>query len=103
MTPATILVLSDAEDFKVKLSLPVVRQGDHVKLCFTVERVRQSRREVLEVVGEYRVASVVFLTDGRQEVTVESTGKAPTWRSVKKRASLPRKLGPTHFPRTVVG
>jgi hypothetical protein len=33
---------------------------------------------------------------------VESTGKAPAWRAVKKKAASVRKLGPTHFPPTTV-
>lgn len=102
MQPASLLVLADLDAPKVKLALPLVRQGDRLKLNFKLERVKNGRAEVLLVFGEFRVASVAVLEDQRQEVTVEATGKSPSWRAVKKKAPLARKVGPSRFPRTVV-
>lgn len=101
MLPASLLNLSDVEAPRVKLALPPLRQGDHVQLAFRLTRVKNGRPEVLEVTGEFRVTQVV-LVELRQEVTVESTGKTPAWRAVKKKSVPPRKVGPTRFPRTVV-
>jgi len=101
MQPVSLLILSEVEAPRVKLVLPVLRQGDRVKLRFKLDRVRNGRAEVLDVQGEYRVTSVVW-AGLVAEVSVESTGKAPAWRAVKKKAASVRKLGPTHFPPTTV-
>lgn len=101
MQPASLLILSDLDAPRVKLTLPPLRQGDRVQLGFKLSRVKNGRPEVLDVQGEFRVVSVLLVAL-RQEVTVESTGKSPAWRAVKKRATPSRKVGPTRFPRTIV-
>lgn len=101
MQPASHVILSDIEAPRVKLALPPLRQGDKLRLSFKLDRVKNGRSEVLEVQGEFRVTQVV-LVESRQEVTVESTGKSPAWRAVKRRHTPARKVGPTRFPRTVV-
>lgn len=102
MQPASLLVLADIDAPKVKLALPVVRQGDRIQLKFRLDRMNSGRAEVLLVQGEFRVASVAVLEDQRQQVTVEAMGKSPSWRAVKKKPLPARKVGPTRFPRTVV-
>lgn len=98
---ASLLIL-EVPAPKVKLTLPPLRQGDRIKLNFKLERILNGRAEILSVVGEYRVSSVSFAEDFRQEVSVESTGKAPAWRAVKKTNPPQRKLGPCLFPPTKV-
>ena len=102
MQPATLLVLLEVDAPLVKLALPLVKQGDKLKLSFVLSRQNNGRTEVLDVKGEYRVVSVLLLAEGRQEVGIESTGKAPSWRSVKRRVPLVRKLSPARFPATLV-
>jgi len=102
MQPASLLVLSDLDAPRIKLSLPSVRQGDRIQLKFKLDRVKNGRTEVLLVQGEFRVVSVSVLADLRQEVTVEATGISPSWRAVKKKHTPTRKVGPTRFPKTVV-
>jgi len=102
MQPASTLILSEVEAPRVKMALPPLRQGDKLQLRFKLERIKNGRTEVLDVQGEFRVTSVSLTTDQRQEVAVESTGKTPSWRAVKRRPTPTRKVGPTRFPRTVV-
>ena len=103
MKPATILTLADLPEApKVKLTLPVpLRAGDRVKLGFRLRRAHGGRSEVLDVIGEFRVASVLLSAE-RQVVSVESVGKAPAWRAVKKDASWKRPLPPARFPPTLL-
>ena len=101
MQPASLLILSDVDAPKVKMTLPLLRQGDKLQLSFKLDRAKNGRTEVLVVQGEFRVVSCL-LVDQRQEVTVESTGKSPSWQAVKKKAASGRKLGPARFPRTTV-
>lgn len=109
MNPATIVELGDvAGRPRVKMTLPVpLRIGDRIRLAFCLRRTNGGRSEVLDVSGDYRVTSVSFdASDGppRQMLEVESAGKAANWRAVKRTSSVPeRRLGPTRFPRTVVG
>ena len=108
MNPATLVELSDvAGRPKVKMTLPVpLRIGDRILLAFQLRRANGNRNEVLDISGDFRVASISFdASEGppRQVISVESAGKAPTWRAVKRPTAVPeRRLGPTKFPRTVV-
>ena len=98
MTPTTILTLSDLTDApRVKLVLPSLRVGDRVKLAFRLRRQNGGRSEVLDVGGEFRVSSVTLSVD-HQAVSVESVGKAPAWRAVRKEAVLQRVLPPACSP-----
>jgi hypothetical protein len=103
MTPVSILTLSDLSDrLKVKLMLPVpLRAGDRLKLGFRLKRQHGGRLEVLAVEGEYRVASVLLSAE-HQAVSVESVGKAPAWRAIRKEPVSPRSLSPARFAPTVV-
>lgn len=102
MTPTTILTLADlSEAPKVKLALPVLRSGDRVKLAFRLRRQNAGRSEVLDVNGEFRVASVSLSVE-HQFVSVESVGKAPAWRAVRKDTSWKRPLPPARFPPTLL-
>lgn len=108
MNPATLVELGDVAGLpKVKMTLPVpLRIGDRIHLAFQLRRTTGGRSEVLDVSGDFRVTSVSFdAAHGppRQQLTVESAGKAPTWRAVKRQAAPERRLGPTRFPRTMVG
>lgn len=108
MHPLTIIELSDVAGLpRVKMTLPVpMRQGDHVRLKFQLQRKNGGRNEVLSVSGDFRVTRALFDLSGdlpRQILSVESTGKAPAWRAVKGVQTPPRRpLGPTRFPRTPI-
>ena len=103
MTPTTILTLADLSDApKVKLTLPVpLRAGDRLKLGFRLRRQNVGRSEVLDVNGEFRVASVILSAE-QQLVSVESVGKAPAWRAVRKDTGWKRPLPPARFPPTLL-
>lgn len=101
MQLASRVRISEVDAPVVMLELPSLRNGDRVRLSFKLERTTGGRFEVLLVQGEYRVTEV-FWANGRQEVTVESTGKSPSWRATKRKASSSRKLGPARFPKTVL-
>jgi len=101
MLPA-LLALADIDAPKVKITLPAVRQGDHLQLKFKLDRVKGGRAEVLLVQGVFRVVTVVLLEDLRQELVVEALGTTPSWRAVRKKHTPARKVGPTRFPKTVV-
>lgn len=103
MTPTTILTLADLPDApKVKLVLPVpLRVGDRVKLTFRLRRQNAGRSEVLDVNGEFRVASVSLSVE-HQFVSVESVGKSPAWRAIRKDTSWTRPLPPARFPPTLL-
>ena len=108
MQTATLVELGDvAGRPRVKMALPVpLRIGDRLHLAFTLRRAHGGRSEVLDVSGDFRVTNIAFdASNGpaRQILAVESAGKAPVWRAVKRTAPpSERKLGPTRFPRTVL-
>jgi hypothetical protein len=94
---------------KAKLDLPgPLRLGDPVALKFRLERNHGGRHEVCDVAHRFRVAAVgidASTAPQRQLLALDSVGKAPTWRAVKKPLSVSRKLGkaPTRTgPRTPV-
>jgi hypothetical protein len=104
----TIIKLADVNgEPLVKLDLPgPLRNGDPVALRFILSRQTGGRSEVLEVDGRFLVRAVGFdatVTPPKQLLSLETVGRVPTWRSVKKLANEPRRLGPTRFPRTPVG
>ena len=105
MTPTTLVELSDVDGKpQAKMDLPSpLRIGDRLKLRFKLQRMNGGRSEVLEVSGEFRVASVSFDEGSRQVLSVEATKKAPSWVAVKRRAEAPRKLAPAVSPRTPIG
>jgi hypothetical protein len=103
----TIVKLADVNgEPKAKLDLPgPLRIGDPVALRFLLERQTGGRSEILEVHGKFLVMAVGFdasTSPPKQLLSVETTGRVPTWRSVKKRLLGPRRLGPARFPRTPV-
>lgn len=103
MQPTTLVDLSDVQGTpRVKMTLPVpLRAGDRVKLAFRLRRLNGGRQEILDVVGDFRVSSATLALD-YQVVAVESVGKAPTWRAVRKDIVSRRQLPPAVFPRTVL-
>jgi hypothetical protein len=81
------LQLSDLNDVQVKVDLPFLQKGEKIHLNFCIERLHLGRREVLNVQGEFLVLSAIkHIGKGRsyQVVQVSSTGKAPSWKAVKK-------------------
>ena len=98
--PSSVVELVDVPGAKAKLMLPVpLRVGDKINLLFRLQRQHNGRSEVLDVTGDFRVSSVQH-TATHQLLQVESLGKAPAWRAVKKQAA--RQLGPATFPPTKV-
>lgn len=107
MNQASIVELTDVPGCsRVKMDLPVpLRLGDRITLAFQLRRNLGGRSEVLDVTGEFRVTSVAFDTSNgpaRQILKVDSLGKAPTWRAVKKQPAGTKKIGPTRFPPTII-
>jgi len=104
----SIVKLSDVNgEPKVKLDLPgPLRIGDPLALRFVIERRTGGRSEILEVDDKFRVSAVGFDASSvpqKQLLSVESAGASPpTWKSVKKRPEVRRRLGPTRFPKTEV-
>ncbi len=102
----TIIELSDAPGSpKVRKDLPgPLRIGDRVRLDFRLTRMNAGRSEVLDVKGEFRVASVSFDATAapKQLVQLEATGKSPSWRAVKKTAPQSRTMAPCCHPPTQV-
>lgn len=89
----------------VKIDLPQLKVGDPVAFKFRIERQNGGRTEELCVVGRFRVTAVGYdAVDGprRQLLSVESTGRSPTWSSIKKRQESPRRLSPAQFPGTPI-
>ena len=103
MTPTSIVELSSVSGRpRAKLVLPVpLRQGDKLQLAFRLQRQNGGRLEVLEVRGEFRVTTVIQSVE-HQHLSVESTGKEPAWKAVRRPALLERKVAPAVFPRTIV-
>jgi hypothetical protein len=99
----TNLLLDDAPDAPaVRMDLPEVRLGDVVNLQLRLTRLKQGRKEVLEVKGDYRVVKrTIDATQGqaRQVVTVAASGKAPSWRAVKRDPTpkLAKAVSPRHL------
>lgn len=106
MKPATIVAITDvAGSPRVKLDLPDLRIGDRVTLNFRLQRKSGGRSEVLNVAGVFRVSTVDLDTSEsppRQILSVEATGKAPSWQAVKNSATSPRPMAPARFPRTSI-
>lgn len=107
MKPATIVTLSDVTgNPRVKMDLPSpLRIGDRVSMRFQLQRQNGGRSEVLDVTGDFRVSEIHFGTEGgvgRQHLVVQSLGKAPAWRAVKKAPVAAKRLSPARFPRTVI-
>lgn len=107
MNPASLVELSDVTGSpKVWMTLPVpLRLGDRLRLGFHLRRQKGGRHEILEVSGDFRVTGISWdASQGptRQILAVESTGRAPAWRAIRTPPSMPGRLGPTHFPPTVV-
>lgn len=108
MQPTTIIEFPDVPGSpKAEMSLPpTLRVGDQLKLDFTLSRTNPSGRyEILEVTGSFRVSKAsVDASKGkiRSTLQVESTGKSPAWRAVKKPPSGVRKLAPAISPPTPI-
>lgn len=103
MTLPSLLELSDVPGCpKVRTALPgPLRAGDRVRLTFRLKRQNGPRSEVLDVSGEFRVGNVVLSADS-QHLSVESVGKAPAWKAVRREAQHERVLPPARFDRTTV-
>lgn len=91
---------------RVKMELPPLRIGEPIALRFKVERTNGGRHEVLLVDHRFRVIAVgcdARSGTARQLLSVETLdGKSPTWQSIKKPRTSPRRLSPAVNPRTVV-
>lgn len=102
----TLITFSDVAGKPcVRKDLPSpLRIGDKVRLEFRLSRTNSGRHEVLDVKGEFKVVSVSFdaTASPRQLLLVESSGKEPTWRAIKKAAPTPRRMAPARFPPTEV-
>lgn len=84
-------------------NLPSLKVGDPITFQLKVSRTKIGRYDVLEVNGIFRTVAVAFEWTPaglRQQVVVESTGKPPTWKSVKP--PLKRPLAPAKSPRTPI-
>lgn len=104
MRPSTIVEITEvAGNPKVKLDLPVpMRVGDRIGLRFRLKRLNGGRTEVLDVAGEFRVASVGLTLD-HQSLRVETVvGKVPVWRAIRKEPAYERTIPPARFPPTVL-
>jgi len=101
----TNLLLEDAPDAPpVRIDLPEVRLGDVVSLSFRLTRLHHGRKEVLDIKGDYRVVKrTIDATKGqaRQVISVSSSGKAPSWRAVKRDPTP--KLAPARSPKQLLG
>ena len=108
MQPTAIIEFPDVSDCpKAEMLLPsTIRVGDQLQLDFTLSRTNASGRyEVLEIVGEFRVAKASVRTFKgllHPHIQLESTGKSPAWRAVKKPQRGVRQIPPARAPRTVV-
>lgn len=89
----------------VKTDLPQLKVGDPVALKFRMERHNGGRTEELSVHGRFRVTAVGYdAIDGprRQLLSVEATGRPPTWNSIKNSPQEVRKPSPARFPKTSI-
>ena len=108
MQPTTIIEFADVSDCpKAELLLPSgLRIADQIELDFTLTRTNPSGRyEVLEINGEFRVSKASvrpFKGLPHPHIQIESTGKSPAWRAVKKPQSGIRQIPPACAPRTVI-
>ena len=104
----SVVELSDVNGQpQAKLVLPSgLRVGDPVALKFTLQRqMNGGRHEILEVDHRFRITALgvdASSWPSRQLLSLDSIGKPPTWRSVKKQPHEARRLGPTHFDRTPI-
>jgi hypothetical protein len=90
---------------RIKLDLTRLHVGDPVRLRFRLKRTLGGRDEVLEADTVFRVTTVGLdhaFVPPRQLLSLEPTGKAPTWQAVKKTRPVARRLSPAVFPRTPV-
>lgn len=101
MKPVSWVTLSEVVGSPtVKLDLPVpLRVGDRVRLRFVLRRLVGGRSEVLSVNDEFRVGGVI-LSEGRQTLSVDSVGKLPAWKAVRREPPPKRQLPPARFPPT---
>lgn len=84
--------------------LPELKLGDRVTLHCKLTRENLGRHEELIVHGDFRVTSLridASTYPRKRLLHVESVGKPPTWRSVKKDAHR-RPLAPAKSPRTPI-
>lgn len=82
----TYLTLSDvAGEPQIRLTLPLLRLGDKVRLRATIRRINAGRHQELRALGEFRVTAIVLdaVSRPRQLVHVVATGVAPHWQAVK--------------------
>lgn len=103
----SLLELSDVNGKpKAKLDLPSpLRIGDRLRLSFVLKRQNAGRHEVLDVLGEFKVAAIGFdFSNGhrRQVLSVESVTTTPHWKAVKKREDPRRPLAPSKSPRKMI-
>jgi hypothetical protein len=102
--PMSIVEFGDLKDSpSVHIPLPApIPIGTRVQLALTLHRRNGTRTEELKVEGDYRVAAVSISVKGgqRQQVVLESLGKAPAWRAVRNNRE--KKLPPARAPRKVV-
>jgi hypothetical protein len=101
---AVFLKLVDLSDPpQVRVDHAPLRLGDRLSLRFSLERMHQGRRELLDVDGEFHVTALLNKLSpnvDQQIAEIAATGKAPSWRAVKL---LPaRELGPARWPRTPI-
>lgn len=103
MTPTTYLDFPGVSGQpRVKMVLPIpLRLGDKLRLSFKLKRMNGGRLEVLDVHGDFRVSASVCSVE-HQYLSVESIGKDPTWRVLRKEPLLRRNRIPARFARTVV-
>lgn len=82
-----ILIFEDvAGEPQAKIDLPFLRLGDRLRLKLQIARKNGGRSEVLDVAGEYRVASCYYDAARPapcQILHVSATGVSPAWRAVK--------------------
>ncbi len=105
MNPASVVVLSEVSGApRVKLDLPSpLRIGDRLTLHFRVKRTTAGRSEILDVDGEFRVTTLRFEPgSNRQILDVESTGKVPSWKAVRRTPEFKRVIPPAKSPRMLV-
>ena len=106
MNSPTIIEFLDVNGSpKVRKDLPCpLRIGDRIQMSFCLHRMNGGRFEMLEVKGDYRVASVRFeaIEGPKQFLQVEAVGKSAAWRAVKKNPVSPRSWAPCRHPPTTV-
>jgi len=107
MNLASIVTLNDvAGQPRVKMDLPSpLRLGDKITLHFRIKRMNNGRSEILDVDGEFRVASISFEAGSNRQILVvekAESGKVPSWKAVKKTPEFKRVVPPARSPRQLV-